>query len=78
MNCEFNPNKCSATCNKYSVCIFYSIQNQISELQSQINFIYKTISDILNRNEDSNLKIKLLEDAFYKYICTDSESIKKL
>jgi hypothetical protein len=39
-----------------------------------------TITDILKKNEDNNTKIKLLEDAFYKYICdrSDSDPIKNL
>jgi hypothetical protein len=73
MECKFNPNKCDINCKKYLLCSYYSIQNQFIELQSQMNFLYKTMSDILKQNEDSDIKINLLEKAFYKYI-NDSET----
>lgn len=76
VNCKFDPNICNVNCKKYPICSYYSIQNQISEIQSQLNFIYGTISEILKSNENSDLKINLLESAFHKFI-TDSE-MKKL
>jgi uncharacterized ferritin-like protein (DUF455 family) len=78
MNCNFDPNVCSVNCKKYSLCAYYSIQNQFIELQSQLNFIYTTITDILRKNENNDVKIELLEESFYKYICdsNDSEPIK--
>jgi hypothetical protein len=79
MTCKFNSENCSPNCKKYLFCSYYSIQNQFIELQSQINFIYTTIADILKKNEENNLKIKLLEDCFYKYVCkTDSELKDKI
>jgi hypothetical protein len=80
MTCNFDSNVCSINCKKYALCSYYSIQNQFIDLQSQLNFIYTTITDILKNNEDNDTKIKLLENAFYKYICdsTDSEPINYL
>jgi uncharacterized protein YaaN involved in tellurite resistance len=50
------------------------MQNQIIDLQSQVNFIYSTIADILKKSETSEIKIGLLESAFFKYV-SDSDSI---
>jgi hypothetical protein len=74
MTCNFNPNTCNLTCKKFSICSYYSIQNQISEVQSQLNFIYDTITKILQSNEAADLKVSLLESAVFKYI-TDSETM---
>jgi hypothetical protein len=73
-NCNFNPNECSPECKKYPICSFYRIQTQINNIQSQINFIYDTVSKILKTNETADFKIQLLESAVYKYI-NDSETI---
>jgi hypothetical protein len=73
MTCNFDPNKCSLTCKKYSICSYYSIQNQVSEIQSQLNFIYDTITKILQSNEAADLKLNLLESAVYKFV-NDSET----
>jgi hypothetical protein len=74
MTCKFNSENCSPNCKKYLFCSYYSLQNQFIELQSQINFIYKTFTDILKKNEENTLKIKLLEECFYNYICNEKES----
>jgi hypothetical protein len=68
MKCEFNPNICSVNCKKYPLCAYYSIQNQFSEVQSQLNFIYNTISEILKTSETAETKIKLLESAVSTHI----------
>lgn len=75
--CNFDPNKCSIDCKKYSICSYYSIQNQVSNIQSQLNFIYDTITKILKSNETADLKINLLESAVSRFINEhDSETIK--
>lgn len=76
MQCEFDPNKCSVTCKKYPICSYYSIQNQFIELQSQMNFIYMTISDILKTNKSAEIKISLLQETLENCICKDSELIE--
>jgi hypothetical protein len=73
MTCEFSPNTCSVSCNKYSLCAYYSIQSQFSELQSQFNFIYKTISNILQKEEETEVKLNLIQEAILKYVEKDSE-----
>jgi hypothetical protein len=77
MNCQFNPNSCSVDCKKYLLCSYYSIQNQFSEVQSQLNFIYKTISEILKTSETAETKINLLESAVFRYV-TDSYPIENI
>lgn len=75
MNCKFDPNTCSIECKKYSICSYYSIQNQFSEIQSRLNFIYGTITQILKSNETTDLKLNLLESALYKFVNNpDSET----
>jgi hypothetical protein len=74
MTCNFNPNTCSLNCKKYPICSYYSIQNQVSEIQSQLNFIYGTITKILQSNEAADLKLNLLESAVFKYLA-DSDTM---
>lgn len=64
--CNFDPNKCSLTCNKYPMCSFYSIQNQLSDIQSQLNFIYQTLNKTLKDSEERSLKVNLLESSIFK------------
>jgi hypothetical protein len=62
------------------LCSFYSTQSQISEIQSQLNFIYNTITQILKANETADTKLNLLESAVYNLSCKnyDSDSIENL
>jgi hypothetical protein len=46
------------------MCSFFSVQTQLSEIQSQFNFIYKTLGDILKSNDEAHVKIDLLERGF--------------
>jgi hypothetical protein len=73
-NCNFDPNKCSVECKKYPICSYYSIQNQFIEIQSQLNFIYNTITQILKTNETSDIKISLLEEAIRDKISREGDS----
>jgi hypothetical protein len=77
MACKFDPNICSVNCKKYQICSYYSIQNQFIEIQSQLNFIYNTITQILNSNETTEVKVGLLEEAIRKnrFEIDDSEPI---
>jgi hypothetical protein len=72
--CNFDPNTCNVNCKKYNICSYYSIQNQVSNIQSQLNFIYDTITKILQSNEAADIKLNLLESAVFKYL-TDSETM---
>lgn len=78
MACNFDPNSCSVNCKKYSMCSYYAMQTQFSEVQSQLNFIYNIIPQILQSNETADMKLNLLEDAIYKIACKvgDSETIE--
>jgi hypothetical protein len=73
-NCNFDPNICNVNCKKYPICSYYSIQNQVSNIQSQLNFIYDTITKILTSNEAADLKLNLLESAVFQFV-NDSETI---
>jgi hypothetical protein len=77
-NCNFDPDKCSVDCKKYPICSYYSIQNQFIEVKSQLNFIYNTITQILESNATTEMKITLLEEAIRKkVVCEidDSDAI---
>jgi hypothetical protein len=73
MACNFDPNICSVECKKYPICSYYSLQNQFINLQSQLNFIFNTLTEILKTNEASDRKISLLEEAIRDKINRDSE-----
>jgi hypothetical protein len=78
-NCNFDPNLCSIECKKYPICSYYSIQKQFIEIQSQLNFVYNTITQILQSNETTELKINLLEEAIRNKISgeiDDPDTIK--
>jgi hypothetical protein len=75
--CRFDSKVCLPSCKKYSICSYYSIQNQLTSIQSQLNFIYKTITDILESSKEAEVKVSLLEGAMYKISCDvlkDSET----
>jgi hypothetical protein len=74
MACNFDPNICSVECKKYPICSYYSLQNQFINLQSQLNFIFNTLTEILKTNEASDRKISLLEEAIRDKINRDSET----
>lgn len=67
--CSFDPNKCPIECKKFPICSYYSMQNQISDLQSQVNFLYKTLTQLLKNNEKQENRITLLENGLYKFGC---------
>jgi hypothetical protein len=78
MSCKFDENICTVSCKKYPICSYYSIQNQFIKIQSQLNFIYNTITQILKSEETTDTKIILLEEAIRSKVdCTidDSEKI---
>lgn len=65
--CDFDANSCSVECKKYPICSYYSVQNQLNNIQSQLNFFYKTIGQILHSNEENDKKIALIEEGLYKF-----------
>jgi hypothetical protein len=56
------------------------VQDQLSNIQSQLKFIYTTIGEILKSNEENDIKIDLLEKGFLRIseIINDSETKLKL
>jgi hypothetical protein len=58
------------------MCSFFSVQAQLSEIQTQFNFIYKTLGDILKSNDEAHVKIDLLERGFFNITerLSDSET----
>lgn len=53
MTCKFNS-ECTSNCPKYTMCAYYAVQQQISDINEQIGFIYRT----LNKLSEMTLKIK--------------------
>jgi hypothetical protein len=74
MECKFDPNICSVECKKYAICSYYSTQKQLSDIQSQLNFIYETLGKILKSNETADLKLEMLQSAVYKFVCNSNDS----
>lgn len=54
MICNFNS-ECTSNCPKYTMCAYYAVQRQISEINQQIGFIYKTLGKL------SELTLKINE-----------------
>jgi hypothetical protein len=48
------------------MCSFFAIQAQLSEIQNQFNFIYKTFGEILQSNKETDEKVGLLEQGLIK------------
>lgn len=44
MICNFGAKECSHNCPKFNVCMYKSIQTQISEINNQLNFILTTLT----------------------------------
>jgi hypothetical protein len=78
MKCSFDVNICSTECKKYPICAYYSVQNQVSNIQTQLNFIYDTFNTLLQKIETLDLKINVVEEAFYNFASRvyDSEPMK--
>lgn len=66
MNCNFDAKKCTIECAKYPMCSYYSIQNQISEIQSQLNFLYTSISSIVDKIKVVDVQMNLLTESLSK------------
>jgi hypothetical protein len=46
MICEFTTTGCSPDCPKFSMCMYKSIQTQLSEINNQLNFILTTLTNL--------------------------------
>jgi hypothetical protein len=49
--CEFNIETCPANCINFQICQYTFLQKQLSEIQTQISFIYKTLAEVMKRIE---------------------------
>jgi hypothetical protein len=45
MTCKFNS-ECTSNCPKYTMCSYYAIQSQISEINAQIASIYQSLNNL--------------------------------
>jgi hypothetical protein len=61
MNCKFDALSCSPECPKFSVCMFNSIQSQISEIQSQLSFILNTLAQYACETGINKERINIIE-----------------
>lgn len=76
-NCQFDPNKCSIECKKFSMCSYYNLLNKITELNTQLNFVFSILQKMTIMEEKTDLKINLLESGLVKLSnkLNDSEMI---
>jgi peptidoglycan hydrolase CwlO-like protein len=49
------------------MCSYLSIQKQITELQQQINFIFTTINNIIERESSTNKNVEELNEKLLTY-----------
>lgn len=66
MTCKFSS-ECTSNCPKYTMCAYYAVQRQISDINEQIGFIYQTLSKLseltLKINELPTISITDFEEA---------------
>ena len=72
--CEFNTESCSPDCKKFSICQYYFVEKQISEIQNQLNFIYKTLTGMTGL---TNNIIERLDKLSTEVVTKDSEKKNK-
>ena len=60
--CNFESGICSVECKKYPMCAYMSIQKQLSELQTQVNFAYNVLNNLLKKNEEVNVNLTNLDN----------------
>lgn len=73
--CKFDPAVCTVSCQKYPMCSYFSIQNQLNNIQSQLNFILSALTKNLEENEIAKLNIQNIVQTLIN-IEKDSESMK--
>lgn len=72
MNCKFDSNNCSLTCPKFSICSYFQIQTQLSEVQSQINTIYEAITKLVTKEKKNEENLEAVVALVNNYL-QDSE-----
>lgn len=60
--CKFGDETCDLACKKFPICSYYAIQGQISEIQSQIGFIYKLLAEYLNEEKHNDITKEIESD----------------
>jgi hypothetical protein len=80
--CEFNSEKCTIECPKFSLCAFFYSQKKVSELQLQLNSLFEisiqTLENISKLNDKVLLNKKNVEDlfsAFYSYLNQNNNNL---
>lgn len=61
MNCKFESVSCSTECPKYTICMYAAIQNQLSEIQMQLNFILTTLTTLSYEEGITKERVNILE-----------------
>lgn len=68
-NCSFGSENCNLNCKKYPMCSYMSIQKQITSLQEKINFIYITITNLINSEVSIQDSLKETNERLESYVC---------
>lgn len=82
MRCTFNASTCSTECPKFSICMYNSIQNQLSEINSQLNFVLNILTQLSCESGIQKERLNIVEANLTDSISTlieltnDSETIQ--
>lgn len=83
MICNFGDNNCSPECPKFSICMYNSIQTQLSEINGQLSFILQTLTHLTCEEGIINERVSLVEKNINDIVSTlidmtnDSETKQK-
>lgn len=69
MNCKFS-NNCSGDCPKYSLCMYNSLQNQLSEINNQLTFILTALTQITQNVSIESERLTIVENNLADLITT--------
>jgi hypothetical protein len=61
MTCEFGANDCSHNCPKFSICMYKSVQTQLSEINNQLNFILTTLTALTCKEGINEKRLSTVE-----------------
>jgi hypothetical protein len=82
MKCTFDISTCSPDCPKFSFCTYSSIQNQLSEINSQLNFVLNILTQISCESGIQKERLNIAEANINDIVSTlieltnDSETIQ--
>lgn len=60
MNCSFS-NNCSGDCPKYNLCMYNSLQNQLSEINNQLSFVLSALTKLTCESNTNNERLTIAE-----------------